>query len=93
MVVGLLTLEIHLPYAHSLKDKRQRLRMLKDVLRRRFNVAVAELDHQELWQRATVGVVTLSNDRTHLDRQLDAVRAESEKLLGGDLVETRIDYL
>jgi hypothetical protein len=92
MVVGLLILEIHLPYAHSLKDKRQRLRMLKDVLRRRFNVAVAELDHQELWQRATVGVVTLSNDRTHLDRQLDAVRAESEKLLGGDLVETRVDY-
>jgi hypothetical protein len=38
-------------------------------------------------------VVTLSNDRTHLDRQLDAVRAESEKLLAGDLVETRVDYL
>ena len=57
MVVGLLTLEIHLPDAHSLKDKRQVVRKLKERLRARFNVAVAELDHQDLWQRATVGVV------------------------------------
>ena len=93
LAVGLLTLEIHLPYAHSLKDKRQRLRKLKDVLRGRFNVAVAELDHQELWQRATIGVVTLSNDPAHLDQQLDAVAAESERLLGSELIETRRDYL
>ena len=44
MVVGLLTLEIHLPYAHSLKDKRQVLRKLKDHLRAHFNVALAEVD-------------------------------------------------
>ena len=56
MVVGLLALEIHLPDAHSLKDKRQVVRKLKERLRARFNVAVAELDHQDLWQRATVGV-------------------------------------
>ncbi len=46
MPVGLLTLEIELPEAHSLKDKRQVLRSLKDRLKHRFNVAVAELDHQ-----------------------------------------------
>ena len=93
MVVGLLTLEIHLPYAHSLKDKRQALRKLKERLRGRFNVAVAELDHQELWQRATVGVVSLSNDTPHLAQLLDAVTAESGKILGDDLVESHIEYL
>lgn len=92
MVVGLLTLEIHLPYAHSLKDKRQALRKLKERLRQ-FNVAVAELDHQELWQRATLGVVSLSNDSTHLAQLLESVTAESEKILGGDLVSSHIEYL
>ena len=62
MPIGLLTLEIHIPDARSLKDKRQVLRSLKDRLRGHFNVAVAELDHQDVWQRALVGVVSLSND-------------------------------
>ena len=70
MPVGLLTLEIFIPDAHSLKDKRQVLRSLKDRLRARFNVAVAELDHQDTWQRAQVGVVTLSNDAAHLEQSL-----------------------
>jgi uncharacterized protein YlxP (DUF503 family) len=93
MVVGLLTLEIHLPYAHSLKDKRQVVRRLKERLRARFNVAVAELDHQDTWQRAQVGVLSLSTDRLHLTQQLEAATAEAENLLGGDLVGSHIEYL
>jgi len=86
MPIGLLTLEIHLPDARSLKDKRQVIRSLKDRLRSQFNVAVAELDHQELWQRAVVGVVSLSSDSHHLKQSLQAVFAEAERLLGRDLV-------
>lgn len=93
MVVGLLTLEIHLPYARSLKDKRQTIRKLKERLRSRFNVAVAELDHQNVWQRATVGVVSLSNDNGHLARVLESVSSESEKILGGDLASSHIEFL
>ncbi len=91
MVVGLLTLEVHLPYAHSLKDKRQVLRSLKDRLRSHFNVAVAEVDHQDLWQRATIGVVSVSNDRTYLNQLLEGVADEAEKLLNGNLVNTSIE--
>ena len=91
MPIGLLTLEIHLPDARSLKDKRQLIRSLKDRLRGRFNVAVAELDHQELWQRALVGVVSLSGDAKHLEQSLQAVFAESERLLGRDLVGHEIE--
>ncbi|MCH6553632.1 MAG: DUF503 domain-containing protein [Candidatus Acidiferrales bacterium] len=93
MVVGLVRLEIHLPYAQSLKDKRQVVRKLKERLRARFNVAVAELDHQELWQRATVGVVSISNDNSHLAQVLETVVHESEKILKGDLVDSQIEYL
>jgi hypothetical protein len=93
MVVGLLTLDIHLPYAHSLKDKRQVVRRLKERLRARFNVAVAELDHQDTWQRAQVGVLSLSTDRLHLAQQLEAATAEAESVLGGDLVGSHIEYL
>jgi uncharacterized protein len=86
MPIGLLTLEIHIPDARSLKDKRQVLRSLKDRLRARFNVAVAELDHQETWQRAQIGIVTLSNDPAHLEQSLQAVFEEAEQLLGRELI-------
>jgi uncharacterized protein YlxP (DUF503 family) len=86
MPIGLLTLEIHIPDARSLKDKRQVLRSLKDRLRRRFNVAVAELDHQDTWQRSQIGVVSLSNDEAHLTQSLQAIFDEAERLLGRDLV-------
>ena len=56
MPVGVLTLEIQLPYAHSLKEKRAVLNRMRDRLRARFNVAVAELDHQDAWQQAVLGV-------------------------------------
>ena len=93
MVVGLLTLEIHLPYAHSLKDKRQVLRKLKDHLRAHYNVAVAEVDHQETWQRGTVGVVSVNQDRVYLAQLLEKVSSESERILGGDLVDSHLEYL
>ncbi len=92
MPVGLLTLEIHIEDAQSLKDKRQVLRSLKDRLRAHFNVAVAELAHRELWQRSRVGVVTISGDAKHLEESLAQIAAESERLLGRDLVSQEIDY-
>lgn len=91
MVVGLLTLEVHLPYAHSLKDKRQVLRSLKDRLRSHFNVAVAEVAHQELWQRATIGVVSISNEQAHVSRLLENVEEEAERILNGGLTNSEIE--
>jgi uncharacterized protein len=93
MPVGLLTLEIYIPDARSLKDKRQVLRSLKDRLRRRFNIAIAELDGQESWQRAVVGVVTISADTRHLEDSLEKVANESERLLGRDLVGSSLEVL
>ena len=93
MPIGLLTLEIHIPDARSLKDTRQVIRSLKDRLRARFNVAVAELDHQDVWQRAVIGVVTISSDAQHLEQSLQAILAASENVLGRDLAGSEIEVL
>ena len=92
MPIGLLTLEIHISDARSLKDKRQVLRSLKDRLRAHFNVAVSELDHQDVWQRSRVGVVSISGDARHLEESMAAIAAESDRMLGRDLVSQEIEY-
>lgn len=93
MSIGLLTLEIHLPESHSLKDKRQVLRSLKDRLRGRYNVAVAELEHTDLWQRATVGIVTLADQPGFVEHALHEVLEDSERHLGRGLVDHQIELL
>lgn len=85
MPVGVLTLEIQIPYSHSLKEKRAVLRKMRDRLRARFNVAVAELDHQEVWQHATLGVVSISNSQPLLESLFRQVLAEAENILGDDV--------
>src|SRR5437762_8201297 len=66
-MVALLTIELQIEHAQSLKDKRQVVRSLKDKLRAHFNVATAELDSSGLWNRATVGVASVSGSRDYLD--------------------------
>ena len=93
MPIGLLTLEIYIPEAHSLKDKRQVLRSLKDRLRGKFNVAVAELEGQDSWQRSVIGVVTLSNEERHVQEILQKVLEEADQVLGSFLINQAVDLL
>lgn len=93
MPVGLLTLELHIPDAQSLKEKRQVLRSLKDTLRREFNVAVAEMDHHDMWQRSVIGVVTLSNEEKHVHEMLQKVLEKAERILGSILVNQAIEII
>jgi uncharacterized protein len=92
MHIGLLTLEILIPQSHSLKEKRFVVRSLKDRLRK-FNVAVAECDHQDLWQRATLGIVSISSDHLILEKTLNSVVEETEKVIDGVLSDFQIEYL
>jgi len=91
-VVGLLSVELHLPGAQSLKDKRMVLRSVKDRLKK-FNVAVAEVEHQDLWQRAELGVVTISHSDEAVGRALESVVAEIERTEPGLIARTRVDFL
>jgi len=83
MVIGLLTLELHFPGARSLKEKRQALRSLISRVRNRFNVSIAEVEHQDLWQRSRVAVVAVNTDQKHLESSLDRIAREA----GGPAIE------
>ena len=75
MFVGIVRIELHIPAARSLKDKRSVVRGLKDRIRQRVQAAVAEVDHQDLWQRAALGVAVVSGDKHQVDEKLQAVRS------------------
>src|SRR3954447_22921667 len=94
-MIAILTLELRIEGAHSLKDKRQCLRSLKDKLRVSFNVAVAELDQSDLWQRATLGVVSISDSRDYLQGLMDKVERAATRIAnnaGGEVVDSFINY-
>ena len=91
-VVGLLSIELHIPGARSLKDKRMVLRGLIDRIRK-LNVAVAEVEHQDLWQRAGLGIVAISNSTDMVDRALAGVVEEIERLEPGLITRTQVEFL
>ena len=92
-VVGVLTLELRLEGAHSLKDKRNVVQSLKNRLRHKFNVAVAEIDPQDLWQRATVAAVTVSSSHIFAEKVLRSVEEEAAALLGSELADATVEWL
>ncbi|HUK86537.1 MAG TPA: DUF503 domain-containing protein [Terriglobales bacterium] len=95
-MIAFLTLELRLEAAHSLKDKRQVLRSLKDRLRAGYNVSVSELDATDLWQRATLGVVSISGSRDYLEGLMQKVEREATRIAnnhGAEIVDTFVDYL
>ncbi len=73
MVIGVLSMELHLPDAHSLKDKRSLIKSLKDRLRNEFNVSVAETGHQDVWQRAEITICLVAGDRRQAESAIAAV--------------------
>lgn len=91
--IGVLTLELSLPDAHSLKDKRQTVKSLKDRLRGRFNVAVAEIGYQDLWQRSLISAVTVSSDHGRAEQVLQSVERDAASVLGGLLVGSTVEWM
>jgi uncharacterized protein YlxP (DUF503 family) len=93
MPIAYCELDIFLPYCQSLKEKRMILRKTQDRLRSRFNFSVAEIAHQELWQRSQIGAVTVGADRKLLEKLADQFVRESEEILGESLVESRVEII
>lgn len=91
--VALCVVQMHLPGVTSLKEKRQVLRSLKDRLRDHYNVSVAEIDHQDLWQRATLGIVGIASARAPLEREFTAIQGEVESRVPGDILSCDVEFL
>ncbi|MFH1614741.1 MAG: DUF503 domain-containing protein [Planctomycetota bacterium] len=86
MVIGLLTMQIHMKGINSLKEKRCIVKSLIGRLKSRFNVSVSEVDSQDSRSRAGIGIALVSNDSRFVHQQLDAIisfsRADSRFTLG-----------
>ena len=92
MTVGVCRITLRLAESSSLKDKRQVLRSLTQRLRNKFNAAVAEVDDNDRWQIATIGVSCVSNDARHAREMLDAiVTFVRNTRLDAEVIETEID--
>jgi uncharacterized protein YlxP (DUF503 family) len=90
--IGVLTLELRIDHAHSLKDKRQVVKSLKDRLRRKFNVSVAEIDDQDLHNSSVIAAVTVSPSRPFAEQVLQSVEREAADLLGPMLMRTGTEW-
>src|SRR5438270_7515994 len=96
MPVATLTLELRIEHAQSLKDRRQVVRSIKDKLRHSFNVSVAELDDANLWNRATLGIVALSNSASYLGGQMQEVDKAIHRLadsLSAEVIDSYVEEI
>ncbi len=93
MRITLLIFHLHLPASHSLKDKRRVIKGLKDRIRNRYNVSIAEVDYQEKWQRSTLAVVWVSSDGSGIDRMIDELDKHVNQCADVDLLRfERVEY-
>jgi uncharacterized protein YlxP (DUF503 family) len=94
MIIGLCTIDLHLPGANSLKDKRSVLKSVSRRIRNKFNVSIAEVEEQDVWRSAVLGVVTVSNDAAYVHGLLTKVVDWIERTrLDVDLVDYQIEML
>jgi uncharacterized protein len=95
-MIAFLTLDLRIEAAQSLKDKRQVVRSVKDRLRASFNVSVAELDPSNIWNSATIGVVSISSSRDYLDGLLNKVERLATRIAnnhGAEIADSFVEYL
>ncbi len=96
MPVAKLILELSIPHAQSVKDRRQVVRSLKDKLRHGFNVSVAELDDASLWNRATLGFAAISSSSAYLEGQMQEVERAVQRLavgLGAEVLDSWVEVV
>ena len=87
MVVGIVRFELHLPAARSLKDKRQVVRSMKERLRERVRAAVSEVEYQDLWQRAAIGLAVVAPDGGQVHELLQSARTIVESYFQVQLLD------
>jgi hypothetical protein len=91
--VALGLVELHLPDVGSLKDKRHVLKGLKEKVRARFEVSVAEVDHQDVWQRATLAIAYVSADARHANTVISKAMDFIEDNVAGRVIDTSVEIL
>ncbi len=93
MVVAVERFDLRIPQSHSLKQKRHVIASLTAALRQAFPVSVAEVDHQDLWQRATIAVAAVGADQHHLRRLMQAVEKRVDAWIEVEVIDRELQLL
>ena len=93
MIVGLLTLDLHIPEANSLKSKRMVIRSLIERIKNKFNVSIAEVDAQNLWQRSIIGIAYVSNETVMINRVFEKIRTQINNTHSVELINSEMEML
>ncbi len=93
MLVGICTIDLIVVDSNSLKRKRQILKSIKDRLRQKYNVSVAEIDHHDLWQKATLGIACVGKERNNVNSVLDRMINSLQRNNSIELLDYSIDFL
>jgi uncharacterized protein YlxP (DUF503 family) len=92
VIVGICTFELFIPHAHSLKEKRKVVKSLLDRIRSRHNVSIAEVEHQDLWQRAGIGITAVGTSHKHISSMFDGILEEIEDRAEAEIVARDIQF-
>jgi uncharacterized protein YlxP (DUF503 family) len=93
LTIGVLYLDLLVPDARSLKDKRRVIKGLKDRMHGKFNCSVAEIDYQDVWTRCRLAACVVSSDSRHANTQLNEIASFAERQFGAELADYRIEML
>ena len=93
MILGTCRIDLFIPAAGSLKGKRAVVKSLKERIRHRMNVSIAEVDHQDYWQRAALGVAVVSNEKKHADQVLAAVVRLVRSEPRVEMIDIHVEFL
>lgn len=93
MVIAVLKVDLYLHGAASLKDKRTIIRGIKDRLNNKFNISLAEIDFQDKWQRAQLGIVQVGNDYKYLEKNMNTIFGMLDSNTSAEIVEHSLEFL
>ena len=92
-VVCVISIELFIPMAHSLKEKRKQVKSLKEKIKNRFNASVAEVGSLDEWQRSEIGVTMISNDKQFIEKQYRAIETMVLEIREVELIRIDIEWL
>lgn len=93
MIVGICSFELYLEWSNSLKDKRREIKSLISRVRSKFNVSFAEVDCQDEWRKAVLGIAVISSERRHIDSVLNEVISFIELETEAEIISCKIEIL
>ncbi len=92
MIIGILTIEIMIFHSNSLKEKRMLIKSIKDKIKNKYNIAIAELEYLDKWQRSKIGIVTIGNENSHIENSLQKIFNYLDNWNEFEIIKYDFDY-